>query len=293
VARGLGAAQRPNGKFPSLAFYGPSSAIAIEPPSPLPDRGSTRASLGLLLSVMGDPDGDLGVIGRGAARGAKWLLKQQAETGAWVILWPGGADVRDASRLVRLDTGDTRDSTVAALLAYETLGDPFQRRVAERSVEYLMKARTGLGAEVGGGLWQTAYSPVGVVIEKSTDFPPGTDLLASRYSMQTLLAVWAVLGDGQRMIAAGQSATAIEALETGDDGKWHRRYDNKGASTDPKPSDKPFGPVEEVVVGSDPGLGGALEAVAAAKAAGRDKFRERLAQTLFRSNNGWPWPCVA
>ena len=76
-----------------------------------------RAALALLLSLSDDPAKQEEIIGRAASRGAKWLLKQQAETGAWPISFPPGATPQDSSRIVRLDTTDTRDTVLTMLLA--------------------------------------------------------------------------------------------------------------------------------------------------------------------------------
>jgi hypothetical protein len=283
VARGIAAAQQTSGKFPIQALFGNTAASSKEPPNPLPDRASTRAALALLLSLTDDPEKQEEVIGRAAARGAKWLLKQQAETGAWPISFPPGAAPQDSSRIVRLDTTDTRDTVLTMLLAYEVLGDPFQRRSAERSVEFLVKVRSGAGLEIGAGLWGPAYTLSALPVEKSLGFAIGYDTLASRYSMQAVFGVWVILGDGQRLAASDLAARSIEDLIKNDDGHWHRHFNYKGVSTDTQATTQQagriFGPAtgsEEAVLASDPGLASALEAIAQAKALGREKLRERL-----------------
>jgi hypothetical protein len=283
VARGVAAAQQPSGKFPSQALFGNTAASSKEPPTALPDRASTRAALALLLSLTDDPDKQEEVIGRAASRGAKWLLKQQAETGAWPINFPPGATPADSSRIVRLDTADTRDSILTMLLAYEVLGDPFQRRAAERSIEFLVKVRSGAGLEIGAGLWGPAYTLSALPVEKSLGFATaGYDTLASRYSMQAIFGVWVILGDGQRLSAADLAARSIEDLIKNDDGHWHRHFNYKGVSTDThattRQAGRVFGPAEpeEAAPTSDPGLALALQTIPVARELGREKLRERL-----------------
>jgi hypothetical protein len=276
VARGVAAAQQPSGKFPSQALYGTTAASAKEPLTPLPDRASTRASLALLLSLIDDPSKEQEVISRAAARGALWLLRQQAEPGGWPILYPPDAETKDATRIVRLDTPDTRDTLLAMLLAYEVLGDPFQRRSAERSVEFLLKVRSGANLEIGAGLWQSAYTLSGMPPDKSLGFPAGYDTLASRYSMQAIFAVWVILGDGQRLIATDLAAKSIDDLIKREDGKWRRRFDARGATLDPPAPEKPLPNAEDTAPSNDPALLPALATIALAKDLGRDKFREAL-----------------
>jgi hypothetical protein len=284
VARGVAASQQPSGKFPSQALFGNTAASFKEPAAPLPDRASTRACLALLLSLTdADPDKQSEAIGRSAARGAQWLLRQQTDPGGWPTTYPPGASPQDSTRVVRLDTADFRDSLLAMLLAYEVLGDPFQRRSAERSVEFLTKVRSGAGLEIGAGLWGPAYTLSALPAEKSLGFPAGYDTLASRYSMQSLFGVWVILGDGQRLIAADLAARSIQDLVKNDDGHWHRRFDTRGVATDipeaaTRKAPSTFGPAEpdEAANLSDPGLATASETVALAKESGREKFRERL-----------------
>lgn len=282
VARGVAAGQQPSGKFPSQALFGNTAASSKEAPNPLPDRASTRAALALLLSFSDDPEKEQEVIGRAASRGAKWLLKQQADTGAWPVNFPPGATPQDASRIARLDTTDARDTILTMLLAYEVLGDPFQRRSAERSVEFLLKVRSGAGLEIGAGLWGSAYTLSALQVEKSLGFPEGYDTLASRYSMQAVFGVWVILGDGQRLSAADLAARSIEDLIKNDDGHWHRHFNYKGVSTDTQATTRQagriFGPGEPQEASSsiDPGLAAALDAVAQAKELGREKLRARL-----------------
>jgi hypothetical protein len=280
VGRGIAATQQGRGNFSATASFGRTSASAKEPASALPDRGPTRAALALLLSLIdGNEKAPQDAVTRAAPRAAQWLLRQQAETGAWPVPHPPGAAPKDATRIVRLDTSDTRDSVLAMLLAYEVLGDAMHRRSAERSLEFLMKVRAGAAADVGAGLWQTACTPSAQPLETlATEFPAGTYSLASRFSMQTLFATWAVLGDAQRLAACDLAAQSLADLMKRADGQWHRRFDAAGVATDSaSKKDSVFGDGKEPAPRSDPGLPPTLAAIAAGKELGREKFRERLA----------------
>ena len=284
VAKGIAATQQSTGKIPVQAFFGPTSASSNEPPAPVPERASTRAALALLLSILDRNEQDKPeVISRAAARGASWLLRQQAESGAWPVTYPPGVPPQDATRVVRLDTPDTRDSVFTMLLAYEVLGDPLQRRSVERSAAFLFKARATLATNIAPGLWPSACMPTGVRFDKPPDFPADAhDLLASRYAMQSLLSVWVILGDGQRLTACEIAAKSIVELINGDDGQWHRHYSKKGVNLDaPPPSTEPrkefFGPGGDAPpVTVDAALQPARHSIALARELGRERFRERL-----------------
>ena len=288
VGRGIAAAQQSRGNFPASALFGRTSASAKEPATPLPDRGPTRAALGLLLSLVhASEKAPQDAVTRAAPRGAQWLLRQQAESGGWPVLHPPGAAPQNATRIVRLDTPDTRDSVLAMLLAYEVLGDAAHRRAAERSLDFLTKVRTGAAAESGPGLWQTAYTPSALPLETMpTDFPPGADALASRHCMQTYFATWAVLGDGQRLTACDRAAQSLGDLIKSADGQWQRRFDPEGdAAAAAKSEEEDRGPLfgrpgGDKVEKGDPGLAPTLRSIAQAKALGREKYREQLAASF-------------
>jgi hypothetical protein len=281
VGRGVAAAEESTGKFPSVALFGSTSVSSKEPGSPLPDRASTRAAVGLLLSLIDDKKPQE-TIDRAGARGVKWLMRQQAESGAWLAMFPPGASAQEGVRIARLDTRETRDSTLAVLLGYEVLGDPFQRRSVERSVDFLMKTRIAESTKIGAGLWRGAYTVNAIEAPTSAAFPDAIDTLASRYSMQAIFSAWVVLGDASRLSACEVASKSLKDLIKGDDGLWHRHFGFRGGSMDmaaEKAAASPFGVADfapERAPVSDPGLAKALETVAAGKELGREKFRERL-----------------
>jgi hypothetical protein len=275
VARGVAASQQGVGKFPARPLFGPTTVSSKEPLGPLPDRASTRASLALLLSLM-DEANPREVTDRAASRGAVWLMRQQAESGAWLVIYPPGAKPLSGTRLARFDTPEARDCILTMMLAYETLGDPFQRSSVEKSAAFVMKTRITGVTNFGTGLWQSAYTANGIAPDKITEFPKGVDTLASRYCMQTLLSTWVILGDGQRLSACEEAWKTLNELIKGEDNLWHRRFSFKGASLDPPP--KPPSMIGETLPppAIDPSLEPTVQTLAIAKDLGREKFRARL-----------------
>ncbi|HEY7117654.1 MAG TPA: hypothetical protein VH475_13780 [Tepidisphaeraceae bacterium] len=280
AARGVAAAQETSGRVPAQALFGSTSATTKEAPAALADRAPTRAAMALLLSLYDENDPRLETVNRAAPRAARWLLRQQAESGAWPILYPPGATPQRATRLVRLDTPDTRDCTLAMLLAYEVMGDPVHRRCAERSLDFLFRCRTGMGMDVGAGLWPSGCTLGAQPVAKVPELPPGVDALASRYAMQTFFAVWVVLGDGSRLAACDQASKSLDALFKGADGGYHRRFDAKGGASDVVPTTQRslFGTSQAAgePPATDPAVTPTIRTIAVAQKAGREAFRERL-----------------
>lgn len=285
VGRGIAATQQPRGNFPATGMFGLTSATTIAPASPLPDRAPTRAALALLLSLVESDPNTQDAATRAAPRAAQWLLRQQAESAAWPVLYPPGAPPQNATRLVRLDTPDTRDSVFAMLLAYEVLGEPPLRRAAERSIDFLVKFRSPATADIGVGLWQTAYVPSGIPVEKVREFPPGVDALAARYTVQTLFGTWVVLGDNNRLAVAEQACKSLDELIKGNDGEWRRRFSLRSAATAPTTAPTPESvfqaPAKDTAAAeSDPGWLPVSQAVALGRSIGREQYRDRLAATF-------------
>jgi hypothetical protein len=283
VGRGLAAGQHQTGKFAGEVTFGATSAVDREAMTALVDRSATRAALGFLLTVCEGKEKESEAIARAAARGARWLDKQQADSGAWPVMWPA-AGAKGAMRLVRLDTAETRDCVLAMLLAYEVLGDPFYRSSVEKSVEWLLERRYSTMASVGGGLWQTAYSLGGRVDERPEFGPKALDLLASRYSLQTVLSVYIVLGEGTRLMACETAAKSMKALMDGE-GAWHRRFGLRGEVVDAGTMEGgALTPAAERRVESDAVLAGVLEGVQRVREAGREKMagevKGRLAEVV-------------
>lgn len=286
VGRGVSAAQQSVGKFPAKALFGPTSATSKEPLGPLPDRASTRASLALLLSLV-DEAHPRETIDRSASRGAVWLMRQQAESGAWLTIYPPNAKPGDGTRVARLDTPEARDCMLTVMLAHEVLGDPFQRTSVEKSAAFLLKTRITGATNFGAGLWQSAYTATGIAVDHIAEFPASVDTLTSRYTMQTLLSTWVIMGDGQRLTAAESAWKSLNELIRGDDNLWHRRFSFKGASLDPPPKPPAFIGETTAPPADDPLLPPLVHTLAVARDLGREKFRARLS-TAFT-----PKQCLA
>lgn len=277
VGNGIAATQQPRGNFPAVGMFGATSGQTAAPVSPLPDRAPTRAALGLLLSLVDAHPQIQDAANRAAPRAAQWLLRQQAEAGSWPVMYPPDAPPREAIRLVRLDTPDTRDSVVAMLLAYEVLGDASMRRSAERSLDFLVKFR-GNPSEPGAGLWRSAYIPSGITVDKMPEFPPGFDALAARYTVQAFFTSWVVLGDDRRLAAAELATKSLDEFIKGNDGQWRRRFALKTAAT--APSTPPATADKDTSIEGDAGWSPTAQAVASGRSIGREKYREQLAASL-------------
>ena len=286
VARLVAASVQTSGQIPSQVALGPKP-LNRERPRPLPDRASTRAGIALLLSLVQGKEGDLHqdeLLTRAAGRGAAWLAKQQAPTGAWPIAYPPEADVKDVTRLVRLDSPDTRDNVLAMLLAYEVLGDATHRRSIERSLAYLMRVRNGDGQESGAGMYGPAFDAGTAPITKFEEFPENaTDALASRYGIQTVFSAYVVLGPPEWSHSASVAATAAGQLRIPEPGKWHRWYSSRGDVIEPdsiKARSKTggFGELSTHPLIGDWGLPQALAVIKSHDELGREKFLQRVKQ---------------
>jgi hypothetical protein len=284
VARLVAASVQTSGQIPSAVALGPKP-LNRERPRPLPDRASTRAGVALLLSIIPGKEVDLHrdeLLTRAAGRGAAWLAKQQAPTGACPVAYPPGADAKDVTRLVRLDTPDTRDNLLAMLLAYEVLGEASHRRAVERSMAFLMKVRNGEAQSSGAAMYGPAFDAGGWAIEKFDEFPPySTDALASRFGIQSVFAAYVVMGPREWSHSASVATKAAVELPVPEPGKWHRWYSSKGDVIEPeslKPQIKPVGfadAIDNPFVG-DWGLPQTLAVVKAHDDIGREKFLQRL-----------------
>jgi hypothetical protein len=100
--------------------------------------------------------------------------------------------------------------------------------------------------------------------------------------MQSLLSVWVILGDGQRLTACEIAAKSIDELIKSDDGQWHQHFSKKGVNLDaPAATESPnqiFGPSSAPLPPptTDAALAPNRQAVALARELGREKFRDRL-----------------
>ncbi|HSI37069.1 MAG: hypothetical protein ACAI43_13540 [Phycisphaerae bacterium] len=289
VARGITAAQHASGRIPAGPLFNAANATSRDPLTALPERGPTRAALALLLALLEGHEKDPAneALARSASRAATWLFRQQAETGGWPVMHPPDAPPAKQTRLVRLDTREFRDSTLAMLLAYEVLGDGLHRRSVERSMEFLDRAKNPDILPAGANLWGPGFTLTGAPVEKIADLPKQTDALASRYAIQTTLGVYLVLGGGPYFIRCERAAKSIAALPKLE-GAYHRWYTSRGDPFRPdfvEAAKARFG--EDAAVdkryASDFGLPPVLATVEAIGPGGRDKFLDRMSANFTRN----------
>lgn len=246
AVRGIGAAQKPTGQVPGRPVFQPNVAGGREEAALVADRGATRAALALALSVLDDTGGADELSKRIAQRSVGWLLKQQAALGGWPIGYPPSTAPKDAARLARLDTPDFRDSTLAMMLAADVMHDNLARAAAQRSMTALQRMRIGQRASRdGGALWAGFYTLDTYVTDRVAGYPPGVDLLGSRYAMQTCMGAYLLLeapvANADEPAATPydlmvrQAAVAVGKLPTYADGEWLRNYNYNVQATLPPP----------------------------------------------------------
>jgi hypothetical protein len=243
AGRGVGAAQQPSGQIPAEALFLPTSAGGHDRPLLIASRASTRAAVGLWLTLLDESGAKNDQLRPHAASGLNWLLKQQAPLGAWPQGYPPTTAPRDAARLTRLDTEDFRDSVFTMLLAADVLDDARARRSVERSLQTILRMRVGGASKLGEPFWATAYGLDAFPTDRVQEFPPGVDMIATRHAMQMLLAGYVILGDppiaGEEdrswSKALKEAATALPRLPKFE-GKWIRRYEYDVAATPPPPA---------------------------------------------------------
>lgn len=199
----------------------------------MPHRGPTRAALGLLLSVIDatakNGKRDARFTGP-AAHGAFWLGRQQIPSGAFPILYPPDAGFGRGLRIILLHDADYRDSALTLLLAGEVLDDNAMRVVARRPVDQLLKMRVLGPPPSGGALWAGAHDLGGEATRRFPELPRGTDMVASRYCLEVMLAAYLLKLDPQADAAysAGWKAMSLLPRYEAPGGRvWHRNYDRK------------------------------------------------------------------
>src|SRR5688572_13730321 len=127
AARAVAAVQMNTGQVPATGVVR-ANAGGRDEPAAVPSRAATCAGLSLLLTLVHDDQADEadagsdaadalaregGPIHRAAVKAANWLAGQQTRSGGWLVAYPPDAAPGDATRLVRLDTPEYRDATIA------------------------------------------------------------------------------------------------------------------------------------------------------------------------------------
>jgi len=238
VARGIAAVMQPNGQVPAGATFG-ASAGGRDPALPVPERAATRAGLAVLLTVIAHQQRDgLAPEERllsSAKRAANWLVAQQSTVGGWSSSYPPGKPPRESVRLIRLDTEDHRDNTLALLLAGRVLNDDRLLRASRKSVDLLIRMQLqGISSINGRGLWSGAYKQDASPVTKEPAFPRAVHTVASRRALETLV-VYALLTDAaaddsdesRALKNAITQASRTLKRQRGADGTWEPAWDPK------------------------------------------------------------------
>lgn len=224
VARGIQASMDSNGRVPTVANFTQTGVSAREPYGAVPTRASSTATLGFLLLLHADTPGDVR-IASSTTRLSTWILRQQIRPGVFPVAGelPGE---RIQRRWVRLDLPDTRDGVLALLLTSvmaegrEGGGRGTEARLAaERVVQHLIRLRQAEMNRPSRHLWFPVFDMDGNPVTQLAGLPPTGHLLASRYSLQTLLAFHLVTGDAAVFDIAKLSAQALESRR-GVDGQF-------------------------------------------------------------------------
>jgi hypothetical protein len=224
AARGLAAVQLQTGQMPAGARLLPRPGGYAESVGIVPDRAPTCAALALMLLVIeADKDKADNRVVAGATRAATWLARQPTSAGGWQSAYPPGAGLK-ARRLIRLDDRSYRDSTFAMLLASSVLERREYALTADRCVDELLRVRIHADGATGQWLWPPAAKLGGEVADDIPELPPGVDLVATRYAMETLLAARIVTNHDGLDKELASAVTSITALPK-PGGRWLRRYD--------------------------------------------------------------------
>jgi hypothetical protein len=129
-----------------------------------------------------------------------------------------------ARRLIRLDDRSYRDSTFVMLLASNVLGRREYALTADRCVDELLRVRIRAESATGQWLWPPAAKLGGDVVDDIPELPPGADLVATRYALETLLAARLVTNHDVLDKELGTAITSITALPKRG-GRYLRGYD--------------------------------------------------------------------
>jgi hypothetical protein len=227
AVRAIGVAETAVGQVRSEPIFAAAPG-GHDDPLPVPDRTATDAALGFLLAELeanppapASTDGPAAELSsssadraqRSAERAARWLASQLTPNGLWPTAFPPGPQTQQTIRIVRLDSPDYRDSSLALLLASSLLHDDVLARLSDRPVSSLLRLRL-ISDPHGPNLWCTVCTIGANDIPQG--FPRGPDLLATQHVMETLTAANAFKPQTDVTQAISQAIVTIRQIPLAD-----------------------------------------------------------------------------
>lgn len=281
AAYGLAAAQQANGRIPAIALFG-ATAGSHEPPATVADRSPTIAALGLFL-ILHDQGLSDERIHRATSRALFWLLRQQTVTGGWPGSWPDSPDRKiEPRRVLRLDSSDYRNTTLALYLAGDCLADAAATRAANKSIDLLLRVRFAADRRSAAGLWAGIHQLSG---EPFTADPQAgwIDLRATSDAIQTLIGASLMANRNDAAEAVDLAVKSLLQLPHEPPTGWERYYNPDTASpiatTRPAESEGPFTPPVSLAVHIDPAierLSSLFRSAAALRTISREDYKTLL-----------------
>lgn len=269
IAKATMTAQAATGQVPSIVIFA-AKPTGKDDSQIYPSRSATLAALGLLFATI---DGAGNIDGRTKSsilRSMHWIEKQRTGLGAWPSAVQKNPEDKDYQRLARLDEVDFRNAVFAMLLESDLLQDKEFSKAAVKSLDHLLGLRIRAMKLEAQSLWSGVYDLQGQPAPHKIGLPESPDLLASRYSMQTLLAGYLLIGDRKYGQAVDEAFKSLDELKMKEN-VW-RRFPDAKENNEPPPM---FGVPSSTEFGSL-GLPGVLSSMRQMKQQGRDKFSEML-----------------
>lgn len=300
LAQGIMAAQDPTGRVPEYALFS-TSVSGRQRDSAVPDRGPTVASLAFLLTLIDKDSTEDEPLRRCATRCANWLTQEQTPKGYWPATIPDPNPKKPAVRILRLDSPDYRDCTLALFYAGEVLRDARYTLAAKKAVDALIAGSTQRGlrpdkARTPNHLWRPAYdfnAQPHMLYARTGSL----DVLASRYATELLLYDVLMRDQGEEKHvrnAVTEAATTFKLLMF-DDGTWDRFYPltrneaRRRGALPPKEEESPFGnpnPSQATESFGVPSVLAAIERMNVGGLGGEGKATLRRRMTLVLCGSG-------
>ncbi len=131
-------------------------------------------------------------------------------------------DEINGRRVVRLDNSRLRDIALAMSLSANIHGDNVHKQALQRIGEFLMRVRaTDAGANIGRGLWVTAYDIDGLPVTDVDNLPAQPSMTASAQCATILLLSHLRSGDAASFTTLGQVVDAVVSVRQ-TNGEWPR-----------------------------------------------------------------------